>query len=124
MAKKSVPRHKDPTANADIAALSPNDSNDNEPKIARANMERKTVVAENYMSVYANDIQLQTTPWDVRLILGRIIDLPTANDPSATIRQLAEVHMSPQMAKKLTLLLIGQLQIYEKQMGQIPQPTD
>lgn len=122
MAKKTVPRHKDPTADADVVTVSRDDSN--EPQIARANMERKTVAAENFMSIYANDIQLQTTPWDVRLIFGRIIDLPTADEPSATIRQLAEVHMSPQMAKKVVLLLIGQLQIYEKQMGQIPQPAD
>lgn len=96
----------------------------NVPVIRRANTNRKVETVENFASIYANDIQLQTTPWDVRIIFGRIVELGTSDDPSATIHRLAEVHMSPQLAKKLTLLLINQLQHYERQMGDIPQPKD
>lgn len=95
------------------------------PFIRRANLARNVVTVENFESYYTNDIQLQTTPWDVRIVIGRIADLGLNEaDSSATIHRLAEIHMSPQMAKKLTLLLINQLRTYEERMGEIPQPKD
>lgn len=95
-----------------------------EPTIGRANVNRTVVRAEPYALLYANDVQIQTTPWDVRLVLGRILELPTKENPTATISQVGEIHISPQLAKRLTMLLIKQLDTYEKRMGEIPQPTD
>lgn len=94
-------------------------------KVGRANVaDRKTVRSDNYATLYANDIQIQTTPWDIRLIFGLIEVLPTLDSPSATINQVGELHVSPQLAKRVAMLLMQQLSVYEKQMGEIPQPQD
>ena len=95
-----------------------------EPTIGRANVNRTVVRAEPYALLYANDVQIQTTPWDVRLVLGRIVELSTKEQPNATISQVGEIHLSPQLAKRVTMLLMQQLATYEKRMGEIPQPTD
>jgi Protein of unknown function (DUF3467) len=93
--------------------------------ITRANVNRQVTTSANFFSAYANDIQLQTTPWDVRLILGVISSVPTEEaSTTVTITQLGEVRIAPQLAKKLTMLMIQQLQAYEAQFGQIPLPPD
>ena len=117
MARKQQKLRRPPTEVVRVEPLEP-------AKIGRANVNREVVRAEPYVTLYANDVQLQTTPWDVRLILGRILELPTAENPTATVSQIGEIHVSPQLAKRVTRLLIAQLQTYEKQMGEIPQPQD
>ena len=100
------------------------DTNDAKAAFVRANTERKIVAAPNFTSIYANDVQVQTSPWDLRLILGEIASIPTKEEPTVTIRQLGEVRLSPQLAKKLTIILFQQLQGYEKRFGEIPMPKD
>lgn len=95
-----------------------------DPQIVRANQQRTVVTDSDFASLYANDLQIQTSPWDVRLIFGCIDVAGTVDDPAAVIKQVGEVRMSPQLAKKLTVILIGQLQGYEQRFGPIPQPQD
>src|SRR5579864_9319172 len=81
---------------------------------------REVVVSPGFVSTYANDVQVQMTPWDMRLILGEITDLPSPSDPVVKVKALAEVRMSPQLAKRLTMVMLGQLKAYEDEYGAIP----
>lgn len=82
---------------------------------------RATTRADTYFSVYTNDLQLQTSPWDVRLIIGEILDPDTENN-ILNVKQLGEIRMSPQIAKSLTMFLAEQLKNYEASFGPIPGP--
>ena len=81
---------------------------------------RKTERAADFKSIYANDIQLQTTQWDVRLILGVIDDLPTEEQPFVKVNQMGELRISPQMARQLLVILATQLRDYEARFGPVP----
>lgn len=88
--------------------------------------ERIVSKAANFFSVYANDLQVFTSPWDLRLVLGEMGDQGIASSGAVVmnISQLGEVRMSPQIAKKLIGLLADQLKAYETSFGQIPGPPD
>ena len=93
-----------------------------EPVVA---VKRDSVKSPNFISIYANDVQVQVTPWDIRLILGELTAPPTPDAPVAVITQLADLRMSLQLAKRLTSILIEQLKAYEQQFGEIPRlPRD
>jgi hypothetical protein len=114
MAKKQQPR-----IGKGAVALAPAAS-----PILRANVNRHTEMSPSYTTLYANDIQFQTTPWDVRLIFGVISNLPTPESPTATVMQVGELRVSPQLAKKMIMIMHAQLRGYEAQYGEIPVPTD
>ena len=69
-------------------------------------------------------MQIQMTPWDFRLIFGQISSLATEEDPSLLIRQIGDVRLSPQLAKRVAMILIGQIRHYEKTIGHIALPED
>lgn len=94
------------------------------PPIARANLNREVIVSPDFVTLYANDTQMQVTPWDVRLIFGQISDIPTKENPTAVIKRVGEVRMSPQHAKTVVRILSAQLDSYEQNIGPIPQPKD
>lgn len=86
---------------------------------------RKASRSPNFFSVYTNDIQVQSSSWDVRLILGESGDTDLSGDlPVSNINEICEVRMSPQLAKRLTLILGQQLRIYEEAFGEIPAPKE
>lgn len=102
------------------------DSQIEEPRAAgvvRANLTRSVTNASTFGSYYANDTQIQTTPWDVRLIFGQITAIEPENN-RASVEQVAEVRMSPQHAKRVVALLQKQLQNYEAKIGAIPLPPE
>ena len=91
--------------------------------IVRANVGRHVVTSPSFVSLYANDTEVQTTPWDIRLTFGEL----SINNDSATpvvVKQTGEVRMSPQHAKRVAMILIAQLKVYEEKFGAIPQPSD
>lgn len=96
---------------------------DGEP-IVRANLNRVVEMSDSYVRLYANDMQVQTTPWDVRLVFGQIVGTPTTDKPTIAIRQVGELSMSPQFAKKVVSVLLAQLEQYEITVGEIPQPAE
>jgi uncharacterized protein DUF3467 len=104
-------------------AVTPHDSAEG-GELVRANIHRRTETTADYVRIYANDMQAQTTPWDVRLIFGQISGTPTTNDPTLTVRQVGEVSMSPQFAKRVAVILLGQLEQYERTIGPIPLPEE
>ena len=79
---------------------------------------REVVRSPEFVSIYSNDVQVWTSPWDLRLILGELSDQPTPG--TVIVNQLAELRMSPQLAKKLTMIMIQQLKAYEADFGEIP----
>lgn len=90
--------------------------------IVRANINRVVEPSANYASIYANDAQVQLTPWDVRLIFGVISNIPSDDDPAVVVKQIGEVRVSLPMAKKMAMILIAQLAHYEKNVGPITLP--
>jgi hypothetical protein len=91
---------------------------------ARSNdLHREKSKSGNFFSIYANDIQVQTGPWDVRLILGEIGSTATRT-PELFVEELGQIRISPQLAKKLTMILAQQLKAYEERFGEIPGPPD
>jgi hypothetical protein len=82
-------------------------------------------MAQDYALLYANDTQIQVSPWDIRIQFGEIVDPPpTAENPVLHIRAAGEVRMSPQHAKKVAAILDQQIQLYESRIGPIPMPQD
>ena len=69
-----------------------------------------------FTMVYANNVSLITSPWDVRLIFGE-----TVTDPSnkALVEQRVSITLSPQTAKALAHVLCTHLHSYENQFGEI-----
>jgi hypothetical protein len=90
----------------------------------REDVKREVAKSPDCFHVYVNDVQVQTSPWDMRLILGRVDEAPTSDKPTATIKQVGELHMSLELAKRLAMMMIGQLQVYEGRFGRIPTPKD
>ena len=93
-------------------------------RIVRANVQRELATSPTFVSLYTNDTQLQSSPWDFRFIFGEIARPATEKHRTALINQLGEVRMSPQHAKRVAKILDEQLEGYEKRFGLIPQPTD
>jgi hypothetical protein len=114
MAKKHV---KDERDDAEARA-------DAQTGITRANVNRETVDAAQFVSLYVNDTQIQLTPWDVRLILGIVTDPPSAERQTVLVKTLGEIRMSPQHAKRMAIVLMQQLKHYEAAVGAIPLPND
>ena len=91
-------------------------------KIVRANVKREVRTSEDFVSLYANDAQIQMSPWDVRIILGTIENRNSAD--AVQVKEIGELRLSPQFAKRLTMILIQQLKGYEATLGMIPIPKD
>lgn len=87
-----------------------------------ANVKRENIKSADFFSIYANDVQVQTSPWDMRLVLGEIANPTTADEPVISIKQLGELRISPQLAKQLTVIMLEQLTAYEARFGNIPVP--
>ena len=73
--------------------------------------------ATNFASYYVNNTSITGTPWDIALMLGRIVDI---QDGAPIVEQFAQVYMSPQHAKAVAELLTKQLAHYEATHGVIP----
>jgi hypothetical protein len=92
--------------------------------IVRGNVvNRQTTKSPSFASLYTNDIQIQTSPWDLRLIFGQLGEVD-AEKASAEILQVAEVRMSPQLAKRLAVIIEQQIQNYEATIGAVPLPPE
>jgi hypothetical protein len=68
---------------------------------------------------YVSHAEVQVTPWDFRIRLGRVDDI---TPELVVVRELVDLRMSPQHAKSLLQLLAEQMQKYEQAFGAIPDP--
>ena len=92
-------------------------------EIVRANVNREIVEAPGFVSLYANDTQVQVSPWDIRLIFGVISEPATADRRTVIVKTIGEIRLSPQHAKAVAMILIQQLKLYEDTIGAIPLPS-
>lgn len=92
--------------------------------IVRGNVNRKTTRSQAFLSFYANDVQIQTTPWDMRFTFGEISVSVGDEVPSANVLELGEVRVSLQLAKRVLAIMSQQIDAYEARFGTIPQPKD
>lgn len=83
-------------------------------------VKREVTKAAGFVSIYTNDIQVQTSPWDMRLLLGEISRFPTHEDAVLGINLLGEVRLSPQCARRFVAIMLEQLNGYEERFGKIP----
>lgn len=72
--------------------------------------------APNFASLYANNIYVRATPWDIQLTFGEIL---SADETKMVIENRLAVNLSPQTAKSLLKTLMGVIQQYEGQIGEI-----
>jgi Protein of unknown function (DUF3467) len=72
--------------------------------------------SNTFLSMYANSTQVRTTPWDIQLIFGEILSV---DQNKLVIENQLAVTLSPQQAKALIDTLLGQVQAYERQFGEI-----
>ena len=66
---------------------------------------------------YVNNTGIIGTPWDISLLLGRIVDI---EDGKPIVDQFAQVYMTPAHAKAVNVLLTKQIDAYERSHGLIP----
>lgn len=89
-------------------------------EIAQA-AEQKFTKAEGYVSIYCNNVQINSTFMDFALGLGQIMGFA---DGVVSVEQYARVLMSPQETKLFMFLLMRQIQAYEQNFGEIVLPSD
>ncbi len=89
-------------------------------------MQRATQRAADFFSVYANDAQIQTSAWDVRITLGELGDqtLVEGNPVAYNVLQTGEIRISIPLAKKIAAIMEQQLRVYEERFGPIPRIPD
>jgi len=94
-------------------------------EVQQPDVKREEIRSAAFFSAYANDVQIQTTPWDLRLLFGEFT-LPTSPEapPVLMVNLLGEVRMSPSLAKKVTVIMLQQIKTYEERFGPIPLPKD
>jgi hypothetical protein len=80
---------------------------------------RVTTRSNLFATHYANDVQIQTSPWDFRLLFAIIQGVDTAT-ATFEVEQVADVRMSPQLAKRVAAILQRQVDHYERTIGPIP----
>jgi hypothetical protein len=79
------------------------------------------VNSDKFVSIYINNVTMEVTPWDFKLICGAILQAD-AGGKVLKIENRAEVIMSPQHAKALLGVLNTNVLEYEKQVGEIKLP--
>lgn len=81
----------------------------------------RKITPEDTPTIYANNVGLRTTLWDMTLDFGMIL---TADTDNVIIRDVASVVMSPQHAKAFANVLAENVRRYEEQHGPLPRIPD
>jgi len=74
---------------------------------------------DEFRRVYANNVSLHMSQWDVGLIFGEIIGV---REDKAIVLEKVKINMSKELAKVVALLLAGNIQAYETENGEIKLP--
>lgn len=83
--------------------------------------EIESVRSSAFFKVYSNSVQIETGPWDFRLIFGEVTK---SGENKITIEQSVGVVMSPQHAKALLGVLAHNIRAYEDRVGEIKLPAE
>lgn len=89
----------------------------------RANAIRDIEMSPTFVAYYANDTQIQTSPWDMRLMFGLIVEVEPEKN-RAVVMRIADVRLSLEHAKRVANILVQQIAQFEATFGTIPQPPE
>jgi hypothetical protein len=78
------------------------------------------VKSDGFVKVYANSAQIDTGPWDFRIIFGEAV----RSGDKLIVEQSVAVVMSPQHAKAFLGVLGNNVRQYEKQIAEINIPPE
>lgn len=80
---------------------------------------RQSTKADNFLSTYVNQAQVNVSPWDIKITLGVV---ESSDAQGINVIDVAEIRMSPLLARQLAGILSKQVDIFEKSFGKIPSP--
>ncbi len=83
----------------------------------RKAVDQQIVQSENFVKVYANNVTLSASNWDMSLSFGEIIGL--SEDGNPIVEQKVKVNMTREFIKALYNLLGVNIGAFEKQFGEI-----
>ncbi|MGD9562557.1 MAG: DUF3467 domain-containing protein [Pyrinomonadaceae bacterium] len=72
---------------------------------------------DNFIKIYANNVGLGVSNWDMSLTFGEIVGTNDKGQP--IVEQKVKVNMSKEFVKALTNLLHANMLAYEKKFGEI-----
>lgn len=75
--------------------------------------------SNTFTNVYANNVQIEATPWDFKMYFGEI---EKTEGNKIIVTDLVKVIVSPTQMKALIRVLQGTLAQYEAQVGEIKVP--
>jgi hypothetical protein len=88
-------------------------------KMVKATAERRR--APNYLHCYANNVQIESTLWDINMIFGEVQEV-FPDEPKIVVQDLVSVVMTPEHAKAMCMTLVQHLKTYEQNYGKIRFP--
>jgi uncharacterized protein DUF3467 len=77
----------------------------------------KMTRSEGYHQIYANNVGINTSNWDILLEFGKIAEV---SDTEIQVLNELGVYLGLGQAKALARTLSTQIEAYEKQIGEIP----
>jgi len=80
--------------------------------------EQIRIKASDFISVYANNVGVAISNWDMTITFGKIIE----NAEKMLVEERVEIIMSKEIAKVLTLIMAKNFEVYESQFGKIVIP--
>jgi hypothetical protein len=92
-----------------------------ESGVLRKNRPIKRAKAPEYKTIYANNAEIQLTPWDFRIRLGQI---EQATENLLEIEDVAVIYMSPAHMKAFVDAATQNVAKYEALFGPILDPTE
>ena len=78
--------------------------------------EQKRIRNERYTRIYANNLAVEFSIWDMSITFGEIID---GHGPTPVIEEIVHITMSQEFAKLASQLLSANIAQYEHQFGEI-----
>jgi hypothetical protein len=88
-------------------------------QLKKSSKGRRTVTRAKspaFVTIYANNVELNVSPWDFKFRLGHVSDI---TDELFSVEETAHVYMSPPHAKAFLKILSGALKKYEETFGKI-----
>lgn len=83
----------------------------------RNSKDQHNALSENFVKIYANNVGIGASNWDVSITFGEILGL--ADDGQPVVEQKVKVNMTREFMKALSNLLVQNVKAYEEQFGEI-----
>jgi Protein of unknown function (DUF3467) len=83
----------------------------------RNSVEQQSEKSEKFIKIYANNVVMGLSLWDINLTFGEIIDSTLEGEP--IVEQKVKINMAKEFAKALSNLLSANIAEYERHYGEI-----